>query len=423
MNKKRKNILVIGSGGREHAIVWKVKKSPLAGEVFCLPGNSGISRDASPAGIPLDFERVKSFTEEKDIDLIIVGPEAPLVEGFADFFKESRVMVFGPVKDGAMLEGSKVYAKDFMKKNGIPTAGYEVFDNESDAQDYLSSKKEDVVIKADGLCGGKGVIIPETPRKAREAVRVLMKEKKFGEAGSKIIIEDKLQGEEASVLVMISGEKYVYLSPSQDHKPVFDGDNGPNTGGMGAYAPTSAISSSVMEKIDRKITKPVIDGLKERGIDYRGVLYLGLMIHSEEPGVLEFNVRLGDPEAQAVLGLMESDFLEAVLDLMENRKPDIKWKDGYVVDVVLASGGYPGSYRKGMEISMGDIDEDIMLFHSGTRERDGVLYTDGGRVLNVAAAGKDIERAREKVYGAIEKINFEGMHYRTDIGLKEVMRK
>jgi phosphoribosylamine--glycine ligase len=417
------NVLVIGSGGREHALVWKLRQSPLVNNLFCVPGNGGISRDAQTAHISLEFKTIENYIREKEIDFILVGPEAPLVSGIADYFRERKIGIFGPGAKPSMLEGSKVFAKNFMKHNNIPTAGFEVFDDSKKAIDYLKTKKGSV-IKADGLCAGKGVVVANNFSAAKRAVRDIMESKIFGDAGKKIVIEEKLAGEEASILVLLNGENYCFLISSQDHKPVFDGNKGPNTGGMGAYAPASLIDSAVMEKIDRKIMEPLIQGLGKEGIRYFGVLYLGLMIMDGEPRVLEFNVRFGDPETQAILPLMKNDLMEVLVEVAQGKKIELEWKNGYCVDIALASGGYPGKYEKGKKIFIPEsTSENVCLFHAGTELKQDGFYTSGGRVLNVAATGDDIFQARERVYSAVKDIQFEGMHFRRDIGLKEQNRK
>jgi phosphoribosylamine--glycine ligase len=417
------NVLVIGGGGREHAITWKLKKSTLADKIYCSPGNGGIMQDAEAVSLSADFNQIGRFIDEKNIDLLIVGPELPLVHGIADYFKNEKVAVFGPSGRAAMLEGSKVFSKNFMRKYSVPTAGFEVFEESSKALDYLSGKKE-VVIKADGLCAGKGVVVADDFSESSIAIRKFMDENIFGVAGSRVVVEEKLKGEEASILVLISGDNYSFLIPSQDHKAAFEGDKGPNTGGMGAYAPTSLITEELLKRIDKKIMNPIMEGLKKEGLDYSGVLYLGLMLDGDDINVLEFNVRFGDPEAQVIFPMMENDLLEVILQMQRGEKLDLQWKQGCCVDVVLASEGYPGNYPKGRIINIDNsvIPEDVCLFHAGTEYKGGNYYTTGGRVLNVSAVGSDIANAREKVYNAISNISFDGMHYRKDIGMKEIAR-
>ncbi|MFH1416191.1 MAG: phosphoribosylamine--glycine ligase [Elusimicrobiota bacterium] len=421
-NKERSRVLVIGGGGREHALVWKLKQSEFAEKIYCAPGNGGISGDAEVFGLPSEFADLKKIIEEKKIDMVVVGPEAPLVDGIADYLGSEGVTVFGPLKGSARLEGSKIYSKEFMKRHAIPTAGFDVFDDASKAMDYLKSRPE-VVIKADGLCAGKGVVVTDSFDEGRETIEKFMTEKIFGNAGRRVVIEEKLKGEEASILALVSGKNCSLLIPSQDHKAVFEGDTGPNTGGMGAYAPASLVDSNMLDKVKKQIIVPVLEGLASEGMDYCGVLYAGLMICAGEPKVLEFNVRFGDPETEAVLPMMKSDLLEAIYDLNSGIEPEIEWKKGVCMDIVIASGGYPGHYEKGKKITIKDIPDDVYVFHAATEERNGMLYTSGGRVLNVAAVGDDIKSVKEKVYNAVSNISFDGMYYRRDIGWKELARQ
>ncbi|RLD17529.1 MAG: phosphoribosylamine--glycine ligase [Caldiserica bacterium] len=420
------NVLVLGSGGREHAICWKIKESSYLKKLFSIPGNGGISEVANVYEIKPTLENIKRFVEEKEIDIVIPGPEKFLVDGVSDYL---NVPTFGPSKNASLLEGSKVFAKNFMKKYDIPTANFEIFDDPLKAKEYIKNKNN-LVIKADGLCAGKGVFVCEEEKKMIEAIDKIMIEKIFGSSGDKVVIEEKLIGEEASILVLLNRENYTFLIPSQDHKQVYDGDKGPNTGGMGAYAPTKLIDDTIMKKIEDKIVKRLINGLKIEEINYCGVLYLGLMIVEKEPFVLEFNIRFGDPETQAILPLLEDDLLEIILKIMEGEKLKLKWKDGYSVCVVLASKGYPGEYEKGKEIKFSSRHvansewKDIIVFHAGTKKKNGKFYTNGGRVLNICGRENSIKKARETVYSFIEEnVYFEGMHYRRDIGLKEERRE
>ncbi len=420
---KKSRILVVGGGGREHALVWKLKQSDLVEKICCAPGNGGISQDAEVFDLPKDFLALENIVRSKGINYIIVGPEIPLVEGIVDYFTAKGISIFGPNRIASQLEGSKIYSKNFMKKYSVPTANFEVFNESITALDYLKGK-EDVVIKADGLCAGKGVVVSSGYEESRETIEKFMQEKIFGNAGANIIVEEKLRGEEASVLVVVSGNNYGFLIPSQDHKAVFEGDKGPNTGGMGAYAPTAVIDEKIIEKIERKIVIPVLEGFEAEGINYNGILYIGLMIDGGEPSVLEFNVRFGDPETEVVLPMMENDLLEALYLLEEGSKVDFKWKKGCCIDVVLASEGYPGKYPKGrvIEIDKNSISEDVYVFHAGTELKEGKIYTSGGRVLNVAAIGEDISDAGRKAYETVSKIHFDGMYFRKDIGYKELAR-
>jgi len=419
---KKYNTLVIGSGGREHSLIWKIKQSQFLNEIYSIPGNGGILEDAVVLDTEFTFENVKKAIEEFNIDIVIVGPEEPLVKGITDYLKDKNIIVFGPSKKAALLEGSKVFAKNFMKKYSIPTADFEVFKDKNKAIDYLKTKKE-AVIKADGLCAGKGVFVCNSFKESHNAVLKLMEDKIFGNAGDEIIIEEKLEGEETSILVFLNSDVYIPLIPARDYKRRFEGNKGPNTGGMGSYAPTNLINAKIMERIDNNIIKKVIKGLTDEGIIYKGILYIGLMIVKENPFVLEFNIRFGDPETQCILPLLEDDLLEVILNLEEKKNISLKWKKGVCVDVVLASNGYPGKYEKGKLINLKidqEMNQDIFIFHAGTKFEKGKYYTNGGRVLNIASIGRDIKEARKKVYGFIENnVYFDGMQFRKDIGLKE----
>ncbi len=418
------NVLVVGGGGREDAIVWKLSRSDNTENLYCIPGNGGITRRALiPENFPSTNDSIIKFAKEKSMDFVVVGPEQPLAEGLADGLRALGISVLGPGSQGARLEGSKSFAKNFMKKYNVPTAEFEIFSDSTAALDYLKTK-EKVVIKADGLCAGKGVYVCSSREEATAAVREIMQEKKFSEAGNKIIIEDMLRGEEASIIVLMSPDNYSVMLPSQDHKAVFEGDSGPNTGGMGAYAPTGAVNPEILKKVEKNIIGPVSDGLRRERIDYRGVLYIGLMICDGEPQVLEFNVRFGDPETEAMLPLLKTDFIELLSGVERDEKVILDWEKQVCVDVVLASGGYPGSYESGKKIKINreDMPEGVNIFHAGTQLKNGKLYTSGGRVLNVAARGNDIVEAVRKAYKAIESISFENMYFRKDIGHKEVKR-
>lgn len=425
-------VLVIGSGGREHALVWKLSQSPEVEKIYCLPGNGGISDIAECVDIKSDdFESMVKFARQNEIDITIVGPEAPLVAGIVDVFTRQGLKIFGPQKEAARLEGSKVFAKQFMKQYQIPTAEFEVFDNYDEAMDYVKAKGFPIVIKADGLCAGKGSFVVQNLEEAESALRKIFIEKVFGPSGDKVVVEEFLPGEEASIIAIADGENLVPLASSQDHKRAYDNDQGPNTGGMGAYSPAPVANGEIFDTTVERVLKPVIAGMKERGIPFKGVLYAGIMIVENEPYVLEFNVRFGDPETQAILPRMDSDLLE-IIDLAVSGKLDnyvIKWKPQACVSVVIASGGYPGSYEKGKVITglekVRNL-KDVIVFHAGTKKiiQNGkpVYLTSGGRVLNVTALGEDIRIAKEKAYQAIELINFENMHYRRDIADKALNR-
>ncbi|WP_163327923.1 phosphoribosylamine--glycine ligase [Desulfurobacterium thermolithotrophum] len=416
-------VLVVGSGGREHALVWKLAQSPKVEKVYGAPGNPGIAQVGECIDIsPTDIERLANFAEKEGIDLTVVGPEAPLVAGIVDEFEKRGLKVFGPSKEAARLEGSKAFSKEMMKKYGVPTADFEVFDDPEKAKEYIKKKGAPIVVKADGLAAGKGVVVAKSVEEALEAIDKIMIERVFGDAGNKVVVEDCLFGEEASYLVVTDGENFIPLATAQDHKAVFDEDKGPNTGGMGAYSPAPVLSKEMEKEVQEKVIKPILKGMKQEGHPFKGILYAGLMITSDGPKVLEFNVRFGDPEAQVILRRLKTDLVDVCLSVIEGNLVDgLEWIDETAICVVLASKGYPGKYEKGKFISGIEEAENIdnvVVFHAGTAIKDGKFITNGGRVLNVTALGKDIVEARENVYNAVEKIYFEGMHYRKDIGLK-----
>lgn len=415
-------ILVVGNGGREHAIVWKLAQSGNVNKIYCAKGNAGIWELAEKVDIsPDDIEGLKNFALKEGIDFTIVGPESPLVSGIEDVFRSAGLKLFGPSKRASMLEGSKAFAKEFMEKYGVPTARYRVFEEPEEAIKYARSAGGDIVVKADGLAAGKGVSVCNSVEEAEEAIKRIMVERIFGESGSKVVIEDKLEGEEASYIVMVDGDRYIPLPTSQDHKRLLEGDRGPNTGGMGAYSPTPVIDEDTEKRIKEEIIERTLRGLAKEGIYYRGFLYAGLMITREGPKVLEYNVRLGDPEAQPILMRLKGDFLEIILDFCEGKDVKIEIDERWALDVVIASEGYPGSYEKGKVIEgLDDLkgEEDIVVFHAGTDVKDGKVVTAGGRVLNVCGMGSTFKEAREKVYKALGKIRFEGMYYRRDIGAR-----
>jgi len=418
-------VLILGGGGREHTICYSLSKSPKLEKLFCIPGNGGISEIAETIeNISVtDFDKIIKFCKENKIDLVIPGPEEPLVKGLKDSLNKEGIKVFGPDTVGALLEGSKSFAKEIMSKAGIPTAKFEIFDESSKAKAYIEKKGAPIVVKADGLCAGKGVFVCETKEEAIRAIEKIMEEKIFGEAGNKVVIEEKLVGEEASYIVITDGYNFKALPTSQDHKRLLDNDEGPNTGGMGAYSPTPLIDKALKEKIEEKIIKPTLKILEKEGHPYIGFLYAGLMIVNKEPYVLEFNCRLGDPEAQAILPRVESDFLEIIEMALEKNlnKIDLKEKSESAVCVVMASKGYPGKYEKGKKIEGLEKASQIpgvIIFHAGTKKINNEFYTNGGRVLGVTALDKDIPLAIEKAYKAVSMIYFEGAHYRKDIGKK-----
>ncbi|WP_029552389.1 phosphoribosylamine--glycine ligase [Thermocrinis jamiesonii] len=414
-------VLVVGNGGREHAIAWKISQSPLVKEVFIAKGSAGV--DAKRVDInPTDVKTLADFAQREGIDFTIVGPEAPLVEGIVDEFEKRGLKIFGPSQKASLLEASKVFAKDFMLKHGIPTANFEVFDDPDKAKRFIRDFGAPVVVKADGLAGGKGAIVCKTEQSAIEAVDFLMVRKALGKAGERVVIEEFLEGEEGSYIVMVNGEEYIPLPTSQDHKRLLDGDKGPNTGGMGAYSPNPFIDEKTEQEIRKNIIEKTLKALAKEGIYYRGFLYAGLMLTSEGPKVLEFNVRLGDPEAQPLLMRIKGDFLEKLINFYEGRSISLEIDNRCALCVVLASKGYPENPEVGKEIRGLEEakKEEVIIFYAGTKIENGKLLTAGGRVLNVCAWGEDIKEAKVKAYKAIEKISFEGMQYRKDIGDKAI---
>ena len=419
------NVLLIGSGGREHALAWKISQSPLLQNFYALPGNPGIAEYAELVkNISIeDNAAVVAFAQEKNIDMVVVGPEAPLVNGLVDALEVAGIKSFGCKKDAAQIEGSKIFAKNLMKKYNIPTAKFEVFDNPDAAKNYIRKEGAPIVIKADGLAAGKGVIVAQNLDDALNAVDEM---KNFGAAGSKIVVEEFMDGEEASILAFTDGKNIIPMIAAQDHKRLNDGDKGVNTGGMGAYAPAPVVTEKIAKLAEEKILKPVIAALNAEGITYKGCLYAGLMIVDGTPKVVEFNARFGDPETQAVLPLLESDLLEIMESCATGNLADkkISWRNESAVCVVLASGGYPKSYKKNLPIegitkakSLG-----ALIFHAGTAEVDGKILTSGGRVLGVTVTAENIQAAIEKVYKCVDVISFENMHYRKDIAARALLR-
>ena len=417
-------VLVVGGGGREHALVWKIAQSPTVTKIFCAPGNAGISKQATIVPIKAnDLNSLLEFALRERIDLTVVGPEDPLTQGIVDLFESKGLFIFGANKKAAEIEGSKAFAKEMMKKYHIPTAFYEIFDSQKEAVKYIHKQGAPIVVKADGLAAGKGVMVCNTVKEALQSINKIMVEKIFGEAGNRVIIEEYLVGEEASYIAFTDGKTILPMASSQDHKPIFDGDQGLNTGGMGAYSPAPVVTDEVHEKIIEKILRPIIYGLEEEGRTYQGVLYAGLMIRDGHPKVLEFNARFGDPETQPVLMRMKGDIvpiLEACMkgNLSQHR---IEWDNRASVCVVMSSKGYPGDYEKGKIIGgLGEVSqmEGVFVFHAGTILKDGQMVTNGGRVLGVTGLGEDIPRAIARTYQAVKKISWDGAHFRTDIGQK-----
>lgn len=413
------NVLVIGSGGREHAIVWKVSQSSKLKNLYALPGNPGTAELAENiSGISVnDHAAIMAFCKEKQIDLVIVGPEAPLASGIVDSLTAHGIRCFGPKQAGARIESSKVFAKDFMARHHIPTARYATFSNFDEAINYLQTVDYPVVIKASGLAAGKGVILPETLDEAKSTLEDILINRTFGEAGNKIVIEERLIGQEVSLMAFTDGVSVVPMLPAQDHKRLLDSDEGPNTGGMGAYAPAPIFTAEMMHEVVETVLKPAINGLKKEGTPFVGILYAGLMLTQNEIRVLEFNCRFGDPETQVVLPLLETDLLEIVAACVNGKLADvdIRWRNGAAVCVVLASRGYPEKPESGKIISFDKLHEDTICFHAGTKTSNGHILTSGGRVLGLAAWASDLENAVNKVYSNIGKLSFEGMQFRKDI--------
>lgn len=411
-------ILVIGSGAREHTLVWKLSKSPKVSEIYCAPGNAGIEKLATCVDIEADnIRELCSFAKENAIDLTVVGPEAPLVEGIVDLFIENNLKIFGPNKKASQLEGSKIFAKDFMKNHDMPTAKYSVFSDEISALKALDDFQLPLVIKADGLAAGKGVVICEDRNTAVSTIQYMIKDKKFGSAGSNIVIEEYLEGIEISLLCFVNGKEVIPMESARDYKKVYDDDKGPNTGGMGCFSPNPILTDSLYKDINEKVLKRFISGLKADNIDFKGVIFIGLMITKKGPMVLEFNVRFGDPETEVVLPRLDSDLVDVLLKTIDGTlKPeDLKWSDKKSVCVILASGGYPVQYEKNKEIKGLEDVKDVIVFHGGTKLYDNKTLTNGGRVLAVTAIEDTIKEAREKVYQEIKNIYFEDMYLRKDI--------
>ena len=418
------NILVIGSGGREHALYWKLSESPQTEQIYAIPGNPGMG--ASAAIALDDHAAILRFVKEHEIGLVVVGPEVPLMNGLVDELEAAGIRAFGPRANAAEIEGSKSFAKGLMKKYGIPTARYEVFTAAEPARAYIRQEGAPIVVKADGLAAGKGVIVAMTEQEALDAVNAIMEDHSFGDAGARVVIEEFMEGEEASLLAFTDGTTIRPMISAQDHKRAYDGDRGPNTGGMGTYAPAPVMTPEMTERAVEEILKPTIAAMAKEGRVYRGCLYLGLMVTADGPKVVEFNARFGDPETQVVLPLLDSDLVAIMCACADGTLADvpIRWKDGAAVCVVLASGGYPGHYEKGQEIH-GLADAEAMgalVFHAGTAMKDGKLVTNGGRVLGVVGRGADISSAVDAAYAAATKISFKDAYYRKDIAHRALER-
>jgi phosphoribosylamine---glycine ligase len=423
-------VLLIGSGGREHALAIKISKSSLLDKLFILPGNPGTKQVGENVKInPSDHEKILQFCKQEAIDLTIIGPEQPLVDGLADYLRNEEFKVFGPGKNAAEIEAHKSFAKQLMKKYNIPTSGFVEFrsDEYDNADSYLKGTKYPCVIKADGLAAGKGVLICKSFDEAEKGIKEIFLDKVFGSSGDKVIIEEFMEGEEASIFAITDGNDFICLPSSQDHKRIGDNDTGKNTGGMGAYSPAPVVTFDILSQVENKIIKPTLDGMKEEGCPFSGCLYVGLMITKEGPKVVEYNCRFGDPETQVVLPVLKGDFLKLLYSSAVGRleKNAIFYDDGCAVCVVASSKGYPESYKKGFEISGLDInDKKILVYHAGTDEVDDKIFTNGGRVLGVTAVlnENDLRKARNKAYEAINEIHFEGMYFRKDIAVKALNR-
>ena len=422
-------VLVIGSGGREHTLVWKITQSPKVSKVYCAPGNAGISRLAQCVNIDTDsIEKLIDFAKKEKIDLTVVGPELPLSQGIVNEFNKQGLRIFGPSKEATEIESSKAFSKYLMKKYNIPTANYQVFQNSKKALDYIKKQTFPLVIKADGLAAGKGVFIVKSLDQARDALNALMEEKKFGEAGRQVVVEEFLEGEEVSILAFCDGKTVVPMVTSQDHKKIFDNDLGPNTGGMGAYSPVPFYPDEFEKRVLEEILKPTVKGLRNEGKEYKGVLYAGLILTKEGPKVLEFNARFGDPETQVILPRLKTDLIDILNAVIDStlHKINIQWEDNAAVCVVVASGGYPEKHQKGKVISGLERLEkmkDMIAFHAGTKFQEGRVVTSGGRVLGITAWDETISKAKEKAYKGVNKIYFEDMYYRKDIAVKAIKEK
>jgi phosphoribosylamine--glycine ligase len=417
------NILVIGSGGREHALCWKIKQSSKLKKLYCAPGNGGIAHVAECVPIASDdIDGLLKFALSKKIDLTVVGPEVSLVKGIVDVFVQKGLKIFGPSQEAAQLEGSKVFSKEFLHRRNIPTAIYKVFETSSDALSFLSKAQFPLVVKADGIAAGKGVYVCGSLKEAQIGVDEIMIQKLYGVAGDRVVIEECLVGQEASVLAICDGKNFLVLPSAQDHKRIFDEDIGPNTGGMGSYCPAPVVTMTLLDTIIARIIEPAVRGMYQEGIPFKGVLYAGLMLTQEGPFVLEFNTRFGDPETQCILPRLKSDLVDIMMAACDGHLNELKvqWDPRPCVCVVMTSGGYPGKYQSGFEIKgLNDInDEDTIVFHAGTKNDGGTIVTAGGRVLGVTSLGKTLEASIAQAYEAVEKIQFDHMFFRRDIGQK-----
>ncbi len=414
-------VLVVGSGGREHAISWKLKQSPKVSELYCAPGNAGIAEDAECVNVGAeDIQGIVSLAKEKKIDMAVIGPEVPLAMGITDELEKAGIKTFGPDKNCSQLEASKSFTKSFLARHNIPTAKYKEYTDIDALKADIGIYGYPMVLKADGLAAGKGVVLAENAVDAEKAIDEMMGERVFGDAGDKVVVEECLVGTEASMLCFVDEHTIVPMESAQDYKRIFDGDNGPNTGGMGSYSPSLLFDDEMKKRVMDDILAPTLAGFQKDGLKFKGVLFVGLMLTKDGPKVIEFNNRFGDPETQSVLMRLDSDLCEIFESVCDNRlsEQEIKWSDKRAVCVVLASGGYPGDYEKGKVISgLRDVDDDVVVFHAGTKMSAGNVVTSGGRVLGVTAMGENNDEARAKAFDNVRRISFEGMHYREDIGL------
>ncbi|MGG1554406.1 phosphoribosylamine--glycine ligase [Paenibacillus ferrarius] len=414
-------VLVIGRGGREHAIVWKLSQSPKVSKLFCAPGNGGIATLAECVPITeLQFEEISTFAKENAIDYVMVAPDDPLAAGLVDHLEANGIACFGPRANAAIIEGSKVFMKQLLKKYNIPTAAYESFTDYESALAYLRSQKAPIVIKADGLAAGKGVTVAQTMEEAEAALSDIMVDQVFGKSGASVVIEEFLTGQEMSLLAFVDGSTVRLMVPSQDHKPIFDGDKGPNTGGMGTYSPLPHVPDSIVQEALKNIIQPTADAMVSEGRPFKGVLYGGLILTPDGVKTIEFNARFGDPETQVILPRLKTDLMDIMLSINNGTLAEqpIEWSDEAAVCVIVASPGYPASYPKGLPITGLEDVKNALVFHAGTAVENGQIVTNGGRVLGITGLGKDIVEAREKAYSIVDRIHFEGKHYRTDIALK-----
>nr|WP_263327148.1 phosphoribosylamine--glycine ligase [Neobacillus sp. Marseille-Q6967] len=415
-------VLVVGGGGREHAIIWKLSQSPKIKKLYCAPGNPGIARLAECVSIAVsDIEKLADFAKRENIDITFVGPEEPLSKGIVNEFNKQGLTVYGPSKEAAQIEGSKAFAKELMRKYHIPTAKYAAFTDYEEALSYVRAEGAPIVIKADGLAAGKGVVVAREVEEAEEALKSMLKKDTFGSAGARVVVEEFLEGEELTLLSFVSGTTVKPMVPAQDHKPVFNDDKGPNTGGMGTYAPLPHIDSSIVERILQEIVEPTARAMVNEGHPFEGILYTGLMLTKAGPKVIEYNARFGDPETQVVLPLLETDLLDILIASLngELEKLEVKWTDKSAICVIMSSAGYPGPYKKGDIIKgLEQVEYPAIVFHAGTTEKDNQIRTNGGRVLGITAIGDNLKEARDLAYQSIDKISFAGAHFRTDIGSK-----